>query len=824
MSIQQKTKKYSRKPSSKHKQEVLQKPEPQKKTVNIISFDETGKFEAYEEYARLLGGFVYQADLLNLKESLDGEEKELEAWFVSLAERLTNDATIKEYLGEKEFRYPQSFHMSELQVFDKENNASKIDGSKIINKVRTIIRNSTIEYLKKKKYKYRLFALLVPFKDSMSFEASEETRGFELADFNNPGILYERLVTRLVQNFIFYGFEDVEENFFKIANRTVVLEKSSVDMKSDISKMLEMANRTNAVEIQNEGENTKYYFKPTDYNTFRASLGEKIFEKKPINDLAVKHMNLECTSLDYSFKKEDEKKKDEKKSKKISPFFYFSDLVCYYINSLFYNHKHKREFNVNSAELERITRDCAVPIFFWSYEKADWHFKQAVEAYAADRMAECFEHLYNMHSSGTTCCKYYIEFWEPRLRAKIEQSHIEVPNPVFRKRLTEELMYVERFAHNDADHGKMEYILENFYELLREGEYAITPKEEYHIQDLFLRTQNHHGSVEKSAGYFRRLLELSSAVDMETLTASINRAAQIYFNQFEYAPLIGVYSALIEDAKNLKTEQQERVKRMKQLITDCFKVENSDGNTSVEPRYDWLGKMYSSMGQAYAFAQKYDEAAKCFKLAIEEFAPEDEGNRNRTRGYLFHALISAGDKSYLKQSENFWESSKIVQQAKLLRGELADERKQGGIGYNLYLWLKGVYCFRETLLRKKEAKEAVTELIDKILYQCQTKGSDQHPWEMVCKYAFLLCQELGASAEKTDYFREACRKPGERDEEAVQVIKLFHAYQYESEEAKRGEAMKELERLGETLGGLRGLAQAEDKEAYLKDRLTYMYE
>lgn len=792
--------------------------EQQNKIVNLISFDETGKFEDKEDYARLLGGFIYQTNLQDKAKDIDCEEKELEEWFVRLAKELTYDITIRNYLGEKEFRYPQSFHMSGIQVFDKENTTSGIEDSNIHKRVREMILNRIIEYLDNKKDKYSLFALLVPFKNSMSFEDSEETRAFELANFKNPGILYERLVTRLVQNFTFYCLEDVKENLFKIATRTAIIEGYTPANE----ERAKMAKRTGHVSTKNEGKTKKYYLNQTDYNTFRASLAEKIFEKKPINELAVKGINLECASIEYSFNSSEEEKKEEKKLPKASPFFYFSDLVCYCINSLFY--KKKREFNVNSAELERITRDCAVPIFFWSYEKADWHFKQAVEAYAADRMAECFEHLYNMHNSGTTCCEYYIEFWEPQLRAKIEQSHIEAPNPVFRKRLTEELMYVERFAHNDADHGKMEYILENLYELLREGEYAITPKEEYHIQDLFLRTQNHHGSVEKSAGYFRRLLELSSAVDMETLTASINRAAQIYFNQFEYAPLIGVYSALIEDAKNLKTEQQERVKRIKQLITDCFKVENSDGNTSVEPRYDWLGKMYSSMGQAYAFAQKYDEAAKCFKLAIEEFAPEDDGNRNRTRGYLFHALISAGDKSYLKQSENFWESSKIVQQAKLLRGELADERKQGGIGYNLYLWLKGVYCFRETLLRKKEAKEAVTELIDKILYQCQTKGSDQHPWEMVCKYAFLLCQELGASAEKTDYFREACRKPGERDEEAVQVIKLFHAYQYESEEAKRGEAMKELERLSETLGGLRSLAQAEDKEAYLKDRLTYMYE
>ena len=91
------------------------------KNTNLISFDETGKFEFKEEQARFIGGIIYKG------EYYEEEENRLK----SLFEKITDDFN-KKYKEEISFdiQFPRNFHMA-----------------KEISKVKNFIVRETINYL-----------------------------------------------------------------------------------------------------------------------------------------------------------------------------------------------------------------------------------------------------------------------------------------------------------------------------------------------------------------------------------------------------------------------------------------------------------------------------------------------------------------------------------------------------------------------------------------------------------------------------------------------------------------------------------------------------
>ena len=256
------------------------------------------------------------------------------------------------------------------------------------------------------------------------------------------------------------------------------------------------------------------------------------------------------------------------------------------------------------------------------------------------------------------------------------------------------------------------------------------------INDFSLRYYNHQGSIGKSRKYFLRLVELKKAVNIEEFESSLNRASQIYFNQFEYGPLVDIYEILLQDAENVKEAYRAQMASMNEIIAEYF----SDGEGAADAAesqsgLEWLGKMYSSLGQAYAFSERYEDAEQCFRKAIGEF--NTESNKMRTLGYQLHAYISSRGKAlYLQESPVYFQSDNPgVQMSELIKRDIC-----GLVRYDLFVWLKGVWTFE--LYKATAYREAVRMLVKKIREVFKTNSEDffQHPWALIFKYLYWICR------------------------------------------------------------------------------------
>lgn len=789
----------------------------------VICIDESGKFEEREDHARFLGGCVFCGDG-------NREERGLEKLFTEIAGNIS-----KQYGAEFEggaFRYPGSFHMSDLTVFSEDGQKMRIDNHDLWRRIRSDILDRIKEYLRNRRNEYRLFALVVPFSNTMGYEDGSDTRNFNLTDFRNPGVLYERLATGLVHNFTFYSLDsEIEKNIFRIASRTPALRRESLTAEQRL-RLREIH------EVHGGGD--MIYLTQTDINTFKASLSEKMFERGAINEKAVKNLEIECRSIDYS----------GSVSNALSPFYYLADIACYYLQRLFYGQDSRNydEFVFNSQVLEQAKNLCVVPAFFWAYEETDGQFKRAVEAYAAGHLAECFAALYEMENGkDVKCGQYYQEYWGEKLWSTVRREYITTRHSGFVERLSEDLLFMESCMGNKkAEYQKAAYILEKLETVIEEGGYELSREQQYRIQDLFLRLGNHHGSVERSKEHFRRLLEFSDAAGAEMLVSSVNRAAQIYFNQFDYQTVISLCEWMEGIAeKDIRTQHEQR-EETRQIIQEIFadpadeREEGTDGFALSENpemgdgQIEWIGKLYSTAGQAYAFNRQYAEAETCFEKALQAFS--GEYNIERTMGYRFHAWVACGTENgetyeerknvYLEQCQRLFGDGNIGEQVnRLIQKDFEQAR------FDLYLWVKAAYRF--SLIQNRNDRNAVGKLIEAV----KNVNGRQHPWELIYKYLYLLCRDcLGNREEDQIYFAARCQERWEDDEETMEVIKLFLALSYE-EDGREGaqtadrqneaDLMSRLVELSRNMKGLQGLEDFEtigEKKIFLRSRLTYMYD
>lgn len=789
----------------------------------VICIDESGRFEEREDHARFLGGCVFCG-------YGNREEQALERLFTEIAGSISEQYGAE--FGGGTFRYPGSFHMSDLTVFAKDGQEMRIDNHDLCRRIRRNILDRIKAYLENKRNEYRLFALVVPFSNTMGYEDGNDTRNFNLTDFRNPGVLYERLATGLVHNFTFYSLDgEIEKNIFRIASRTPALRRESVTAEQRL-RLREIH------EVHSGGD--MIYLTQTDINTFKASLSEKMFERGAINEKAVKNLELECRSIDYS----------GRGNNALSPFYYLADIACYYLQRLFYGEDSRNydRFVFNSEILTQARKNCVVPAFFWAYEETDGLFKRAVEAYAAGRLAECFAMLYEMENErDVKCGQYYQEYWGEKLWGVVRKEYITTKHPGFTEHLSEDLLFAESFMGNEkAEYQKAAYVLEKLETVVREGGYEPSRVQQYRIQDLFLRLANHHGSVERSKEHFRKLLESSDIAGAEMLVSSVNRAAQIYFNQFDYETVISLCEWMEGVAERDIRTQHEQREETRQIIQEIFADpadEQEEGTRGVvlsenpetgDGQFEWIGKLYSTLGQAYAFNRQYEEAERSFERALRELP--DEGNRLRTKGYLMHAWVAFGTENeeayeekrnaYLDCCQEIFGSGNLNEQVNRMI-----ERGLEKARFDLYLWVKAAYQFR--LIQNRNARNALGRLIEAV----RNVDGRQHPWELIYKYLYLLCRDcFGNREEDKVYFATRCREGWDEDEETMEVIKLFLSLSCEEDGGEgaqmadrqdEADLLSRLVELSRTMAGLRGLERletAEKKKAFLESRLTYMYD
>ena len=743
------------------------------KKTKLISFDETGKFECKEEQARFIGGVIYKG------KDYEEEEKRLK----SLFEKIADDFN-KKYKGEINFeiQFPRNFHMA-----------------KEINKVKNFIVRETINYLEKSE-KYELFMFAVPDTKSKENEVNEVTKSNNFSDLNEPGNLYERLAILTVYNFVFYSLDrNIEKNIFKLPTRT-------------LNKLGEEASKKFA-----EADNN--YFVNTNKNTFKAAISTKIYEGNAVNSLAVKDLELKVESIQYN-----------EKDKLSSLFLYLSDIVCLYLQQKL-THINKNKFVFNSSVIEELQNATKLKITFWVYDEIDKIFKKAIEAYADDNLAKTYSYLYDIEIIDNEYGKYYRQYWSCKLKNIIKEDYLDNCDKIniFQKNIYKDIAEIEYYMRDKKDYARGEYVSEKLIKIiecylsradLEKINSQVLKKALYKLYDIQLRVRNHKSSIKDSEKYLKKIIKLKKYIPFEEYMEILNRGVQIYFNECDFERIIELYEIILADAEKIKEYYKIQTTYTDEILKTLIEKEGNSCETEStlktnkydkkEIKVELLGKMYSTLGQAYAFEENYKDSKESFEKALNEFEKES-GNYHQTLGYLIHLFISEDNiREYKKHLLEFFGNEDIFEQVQMLLEDDIDQNR-----YDIFIWIKALNKF----IKSFEAEKILEclDLLDKKLIETNYK---KHPWQLIYKYMYLNCREFSLENEEK-YMKKATNY--EKEEGLIKLIKLKTKYIFLESKGK-SITSKFLSEIINVINKDNKDIEKNNVKKYLDEKLVYMYD
>lgn len=762
-----------------------------KKKVKLISFDETGKFERNEKQARFIGGIVY-----NGEDYLE-EEKRLKTLFKKIASDFNYKN--KEKIGFK-IKFPNNFHMSNVLNY-------KTKEVKKESKIKNYIIRETIKYLENNG-NYELFMFAAPNTDSVKNEDNYITKSNNLSNLNEPGNLYERLAILTVYNFVFYSLDrDTERNIFKLPTRT-------------LDKLGDHAG-------EKFEDNGNGYFVNTNKNTFKAAISTKIYEGNAVNNLAVNDLDLSAESINY-------------KEGESSAFLYLSDIICLYLQQKL-TYINGEEFAINSNVIkklkESIKKDIILwsddskenmnlDIIFWIYDKIDGIWKKSIEAYADKHIAKVYSYLYDIRREQNEYGKYYVKQWVPKLEKIILEDYIKKDDNVesFQVNIFKDIEEVEYCMREKKDYDKAEYIAKQLIKIINsylnksnvKNINTRTLKEAlFKLNDVLLRSSNHKPSVKDSEEYLKEIIKLKEFISFDKYIEIINRSMQIYFNLCDFDKITELYDLILPGVEEIKKAYQNQTYDIDDILKILAKEKESDKNnknmnTKKQVKLELLGKMYSTLGQTYAFKKDYENSKKYFDLALKEF-DIDSRNYHQTLGYLIHLFISENKfKEYVDYSSEFYRSKNILEQVKLFtENDIQKDR------YDFFVWIKALYKFFDS----QDSLKCFNLLNKKLIGTNYT----EHPWQLIYKYMYLNCKKFNLEKDAQKYLKKSISN--QDDIGIIKLIKLKTEYVFKYENTPTDKLVNNILKTIDEYEIYDGESLNKDNiKYYLNKYLTYMYD
>ncbi len=762
------------------------------KKVKLISFDETGKFEGREEQARFIGGIVYKG------EDYLEEEKKLIDLFKKIA--CNFNRKYEKEIGLK-IKFPNNFHMSNVLNLNEEEREkikgkTKKEKEKIKKKIKNYIVKETIEYLESNG-NYDLFMFAAPNTDSIKNEENEITKSNNLSDLEEPGNLYERLAILTVYNFVFYSLDkETEKNIFKLPTRTLNTLGDKANQKFD--------------------DNGNGYSVNTNKSTFKVAISTKIYEGNAVNSLAIKNLDLNAESINY---------KDEE-SGISSSFLYLSDIVCLYLQQQL-TQINGETFNINSSVIKQLKENINLDIIIWVYDEIDRTWKKSIEAYADNNIAKTYSYLYDICTDKNEYGKYYKKYWVPKLEKIIFEDYVEKDDKIesFQENIFKDIAEIEYCMRNKNDYAKGEYIAKELKKIInsyldrgdvKNINIKILKESLCKLYDVLLRSSNHKSSVKDSEKYLKEIVKLKDFIPFEEYIEIVNRSIQIYFNSCDFDKIIELYSLILPGVEKIKEAyetQTDDIDDILKILTDKKEYDSSDIkniNDKKQVKFELLGKMYSTLGQAYAFKQDYENSKKYFELALDEFE-KDSKNYHQTLGYLMHLFISENKfEEYIHYSNEFYKSKNILEQMELLiKNDIEKNR------YDFFIWIKALYKFFDS--------EGALNCLNLVSNELIGTNYREHPWQLIYKYMYLNCKKFNLEKEYQKYLKKAISNQG--DIGLIKLIKLKTEYVFK---CKNSQADKLVDNIVQTIREnelhIEDNLDKDTVKDYLDKYLVYMYD
>lgn len=653
-----------------------------------IALDEGGHFEnlASSENCMYIGGIVFQC------KDNEARKKELKRLQDYLIEVCTSVGC----------NYPQDLHYNWMngQVINGET-AAKVKKA-VISSLPEFLNGTGKYSVNKPKGTYYLYALVGDKTGINYFEGNgidtinSADEISNLIDDNISSNRYEHMAYRALENLLFYNTRFQDNNVrLNLATRVI-------NLKND--KNLEKETIQTGHEKHDKYDST---FKATTLSSYRAALISMIQDSNRKN---IHFDDINVESIFYGNNTQHNLKQG---------FLYLSDIVCNIYASIL-EHCNQADTGIECLWLQ-CQQYAPHKFYVWAYNDFDQKYREIYKSLLSKDYYESLKNIYNVSKDNEKSARVYDSLWFDDIKKSIlfsckeeEFSYVEKSIALLEKELSESKIKVdearfifdflksktEKLCCKSPDESKKFSLLFNLYK----SEMAIC---------------NHEGNPVASEEAFNKCRNYSRYVSVETFTELLN-----------------MYSVILCDSLNF--EEAIKVTKKTCEYEDLLHTIKEEINPS-ETKYIHQGKTFSQLAQCYSFIGDYENATSSFLKAFDCYG-DDSFNRTITLSYYLHMLIEQGNKEeYKKNVKEYFGEETLKEQ--LMNISSVDDNSSK---FKLYVYMKALYVFYVDDL-KIHSPKLLKELLKKFegIKNISSKRNQDHPWEMIFKYAAFCCLKVG---------------------------------------------------------------------------------
>lgn len=777
--------------------------------ARIIAMDEVGNFESRNQGVRFIGGFVYNADYELTK-------KHLETFLIELCNEANE--TIKKSHIDYNVLYPDSLHGSGNVYFrELEENGNKQwqpvprEECKVETEVfKKFIQEKVMGYLKNIN-DLKIFVYLDPYTGGGYDDLGENSN---ITDMSQGSNRYERMALQAIYHKIFYTFdEEPDEYIFEIATRS--LPKKNVvenEMYSETNGMMSITNTSTY----------KTAISTTLYDKGMKSNAKYVFHVAPIN-----YFN----SSKYP----------------TTPYTYLADIVCTYLRGIM-----QKQFNLGGSTAENVITSeglCELiknnDIEMFVYSKADVIYRKMVEAIKEHRIVDYYGYLYEMlelkddiEEENVQGCmtleidnidirtykKFYLENWIEGLNKSITDKLEKDDNEkrIFRSMINDYVAYVEGYMGcREISYEKGFFIAEKLLGHVEvQSQWKNQCKILFKLYDIKLRGYNHRGSIDNVKLCAEKCNLYKAYVSTEEYVLHILRVIEYYLNSFRFNEALEESSRLIKVGEKLEDTYKEVYSTSEEVAKSIL----GDVNPVQSGQLTIVGKIYSNLGQVYAFLRDYENSRKMFEKALEKFSIGTDDYKI-TQSYYLHLFIDNNKMhEYNKESVFYFGSDNIKEQ--LLNA----------VEYNAYAIYVFIKAYRTFYVQDYLNRDILEDIIS-IISSIDSTRRTSHPWELIYKNLSecLLIVENANPKKKVKYMELAdkyaakCQMCNQNADTTIDLIQINAKLEFmkmkdmiEEDGVVENLDPKEIRNCEKILNCKAPIRYKQLKE-FLDDKITYMY-
>lgn len=795
--------------------------------ARIIAMDEMGNFEKRDKGVRLLGGYVLEGEY---QEEKDG----IEEFLNELCDKYTRIAQQK--FPKCKIKYPKSLHGSGALLFEPElkggeelwikmnrwnlDKNTRDSVSEEENKIWNDMQLDVLEYLKNRNCK--LFMYLDPYTGGGFDENPQSTSN--ITNVQHAANRYERMALQAIYQQVFYSLQpDAKEYIFELATRSLPLNKEN--------------------EIYDKEEYDKLYFdnngnaQITNTSTYKTAISTMLYEKSIFND-AKYEFNVKPINYDMA------------DTKPTTPFLYIADIICSYMKKMFVEDLKVNlrvvDNQVSSDDLINMVKDNSennLEIFV--YSKADVIYRKMVEAIKNHRIVDYYGYLYEMmelkddveeenvqgcmtletdNVNIRTYKKFYLENWIEGLNKSITDKLEKDDNEkrIFRSMINDYVAYVEGYmGSREISYEKGFFIAEKLLgHVEAQSQWKNQFKILFKLYDIKLRGYNHRGSIDNVRLCAEKCNLYKAYVSTEEYVLHILRVIEYYLNSFRFNEALEESSRLIKVGEKLEDTYKEVYSTSEEVAKSIL----GDVNPVQSGQLTIVGKIYSNLGQVYAFLRDYENSRKMFEKALEKFSIGTDDYKI-TQSYYLHLFIDNNKMhEYNKESVFYFGSDNIKEQ--LLNA----------VEYNAYAIYVFIKAYRKFYVQDYLNRDILEDIIS-IISSIDSSRRTSHPWELIYKNLSecLLIAENANTKKKIEYteladkYAAKCQACNQNADTTIDLIQINAKLEFmnmkgmiKEEGVVENLDAKEIRNCEKFLNCEAPIRYKQLKQ-FLDDKITYMY-